>query len=177
MTVPRDPTARDPADPLGSGSVGGPAASAPNTAGEPIPPAPTTASPVTDGSPTPTPTAPSTTPSTPPSTPPGTGSPTESGSGGAKIKAAALVAGAAALVNKLRKEAPKKAREVREKRVAGRCILLTEMAGRPVAIGPYRDEQAARQDLTRVTGAPQVLELKSQAAYFGTPDSRPSVTP
>ena len=80
-------------------------------------------------------------------------------------------------MNKLRKEAPKKAREVREKRVAGRCILLTEMAGRPVAIGPYRDEQAARQDLTRVTGAPQVLELKSQAAYFGTPDSRPSVTP
>jgi hypothetical protein len=66
---------------------------------------------------------------------------------------------------------------VREKRIAGRCILLTEAAGRPVAIGPYRDAQAARHDLTRVTGAPQVLELKSQAAYFGTPDSDPSVTP
>jgi hypothetical protein len=55
--------------------------------------------------------------------------------------------------------------------------LLTEVAGRPVAIGPYRDEQAARHDLTRVTGTPQVLELKSQAAYFGTPDSDPSITP
>ena len=42
-----------------------------------------------------------------------------------------------------------------------------------MAIGPYRDEQAARQDLTRVTGTPQVLELKSQAAYFTTPDSDP----
>jgi hypothetical protein len=80
-------------------------------------------------------------------------------------------------VNKLRKEGPKMAREVREKRVAGRCILLTEVAGRPVAIGPYRDEQAAGQDLTRVTGAPQVLELKSPAAYFTTPGGDPSVTP
>jgi hypothetical protein len=169
MTVPRDPTSRDPADPFGSGPVGGPAASAPTTAGEAVTPTAAAASPITDGSPTPTPTA--------PSTPAGTGSPTESGRGGAKVKAAALVAGAAALVNKLRKEAPKKARQVREKRVAGRCVLLTEMAGRPVVIGPYRDEQAARRDLTRVTGAPQVLELKSQAAYFGTPDSDPSVTP
>jgi hypothetical protein len=171
MTVPGDPTSRDPADPFGSGPVGGPPASAPTTAGEAATPT-AAALPLTDGSPTPTPTASSTTPSTPA----GTGSPPKSGSGGGKVKAAALVAGAAALVHKLRKEAPKKAREVREKRVAGRCILLTEVAGRPVAIGPYRDEQAARQDLTRVTGAPQVLELKSQA-YFGTPDSDPSITP
>ena len=113
---------------------------------------------------------------TAPSPPAGTGSPPESGRG-AKVKAAALVAGAAALLNKLRKEAPKKAREVREKRIPGRCILLTEIAGHPVAIGPYRDEQAARHDLTRVSGAPQVLELKSQAAYFGPPDSDPSITP
>jgi hypothetical protein len=164
MTVPRDPTSRDPPDPFGSGPVGGPAASAPTTAGEAVTPTAAAASPITDGSPRPTPTA--------PSTPAGTGS----GRGGAKVKAAALVAGAATLLNKLRKEAPRKARQVREKRVAGRCVLLTEVAGRPVVIGPYRDEQVARHDLTRVTGAPQVLELKSQAAYFGTPDSDPSVT-
>jgi hypothetical protein len=169
MNVPRDPTSRDPADPFGSGPVGRPAASAPNTAGEPIPTGPAAASPVTPNGSAPQGT-------TAASTPADTGSRTESGRG-AKVKAAALVAGAATLLNKLRKEAPKKAREVREKRVAGRCILLTEMAGHPVAIGPYRDEQAARQDLTRVTGAPQVLELKSQAAYFGTPDSGPIVTP
>jgi hypothetical protein len=164
MTVPRDPASRDPADPFGSGPVGGTPASAPTTAGEAVTPTAAAASPITDGSATPAPSA--------PSTPAGTGS-----GRGAKVKAAALVAGAATLLNKLRKEAPKKAREVREKRVAGRCILLTEVAGRPVAIGPYRDEQAARHDLTRVTGAPQVLELKSQAAYFGTPDSNPNVTP
>lgn len=105
-----------------------------------------------------------------------TGEGTESGSGG-KVTAAALIAGAAALANKLRKEAPKKAREVREKRAAGRCIILTEVSGRPVALGPYRDEQAARQDLTRVTGAPQVVELKSHAAYFGSPDSDRTNTP
>jgi len=113
---------------------------------------------------------------TPGSAPRRTGEGTESGSG-TKVTAAALIAGAAALANKLRKEAPKKAREVREKRIAGRCIILTEVSGRPVALGPYRDEQAAREDLTRVTGAPQVLELKSHAAYFGSPDSDRTVTP
>jgi hypothetical protein len=107
---------------------------------------------------------------TPRSAPPRTGEGTESGSG-TKITAAALLAGAAALANKVRKEAPKKAREVREKRVAGRCIILTEISGRPVALGPYRDEQAARQDLTRAAGAPQVFELKSPTAYFGPPNS------
>ena len=104
------------------------------------------------------------------------GEATESGTG-TKITAAALVAGAAALANKVRKEAPKKAREVREKRVAGRCIILTEISGRPVALGPYRDEQAARQDLARVAGAPQVLELKSQTAHFGSPNSDRTNTP
>ena len=113
---------------------------------------------------------------TPGSAPRHTQEATESGSG-TKITAAALVAGAAALANKVRKEAPKKAREVREKRVAGRCIILTEINGRPIALGPYRDEQAARQDLTRVAGAPQVLELKSQTAHFGSPNSDRTNTP
>ena len=135
--------------------------------------------PVTTG-PTATPTGRSTA-SPAPATTPGSaprhaGEATESGRG-TKITAAALVAGAAALANKVRKEAPKKAREVREKRVAGRCIILTEISGRPVALGPYRDEQAARQDLTRVAGAPQVLELKSQTAHFGSPNSERTNTP
>jgi len=112
----------------------------------------------------------------PEAAPPRAGKDTESGSG-TKITAAALVAGAAALANKVRKEAPKKAREVREKRLADRRIIITEISGRPVAFGPYRDEQAARQDLTRVPGAPQVLELKSRTAYFGSPDSDRTTTP
>ena len=88
MTVPRDPG--DPADRFGSGPVGGTPASAPTTAGEAVTPTAAAASPITDGSATPAPTA--------PSTPAGTGSLTESGRG-AKVKAAALVAGAATLLN------------------------------------------------------------------------------
>lgn len=159
MTVPRDP--RNPAysDP--------PAMAARNTQPVSTGPAP---APTDRPAVSPTPAA------TPGSAPRRTGEGSESGSG-AKVTTAALIAGAAALANKLRKEAPKKAREVREKRLAGRCIILTEVSGRPVALGPYRDEQAARQDLTRVTGAPQVLELKSHAAYFGSPDSDRTSTP
>jgi hypothetical protein len=162
MTVPRDP--QNPAsygDPAGAE----PAVTARNT--QPVSTGPT-AAPAGRSAVSPTP---ATTPG-----PRGTGEGTESGTG-TKVTAAALIAGAAALANKVRKEAPKKAREVREKRVAGRCIIITEVNGRPVALGPYRDEQAARQDLTRVTGAPQVLELKSQAAYLGSPDNDRTTTP
>jgi hypothetical protein len=45
-------------------------------------------------------------------------------------------------------------------------VIVTEIGSRPVAIGPYRDEQAARQDAARVPGAAQVAQLKSGAAYF-----------
>jgi len=162
MTVPQDP--HNPAsygDPAGAE----PAATARNT--QPVSTGPA-AAPAGRSAVSPTP---ATTPG-----PRGTAEGTESGTG-TKVTAAALIAGAAALANKVRKEAPKKAREAREKRVAGRCIILTEVNGRPVALGPYRDEQAARQDLTRATGAPQVLELKSQAAYFGSPDNDHTTTP
>jgi hypothetical protein len=163
MTVPRDP--QNPAynDPPSAE----PTVAARNT--QPVSTGPT-AAPASRSMVSPAPT------NSPESAPRRTGEGTESGSG-AKVTTAALIAGAAALANKLRKEAPKKAREVREKRVAGRCIILTEVSGRPVALGPYRDEQAARQDLTRVTGTPQVLELKSHAAYFGSPDSDRTNTP
>jgi hypothetical protein len=33
-------------------------------------------------------------------------------------------------------------------------------------IGPYRDEEAARQDVARVPGAAQIAQLKSGTAYF-----------
>lgn len=88
-------------------------------------------------------------------------------SGGGKVKAAALLAGATALANKVRQEAPKKVKEIREKRVAGRCVLLTNLADREVAIGPYPDEQAARMDLVNFAGVPRVVELVSQASYHG----------
>ena len=163
MTVPRNPQNAAHSNP----SSTEPASTVRNT--EPVTTGPTAAP---AGRSTASP-APATTPG---SAPRHTGEATESGTG-TKITAAALVAGAAALANKVRKEAPKKAREVREKRLAGRCIILTEISGRPVALGPYRDEQAARQDLARVAGVPQVLELKSQTAHCGSPNSDRTNTP
>ena len=85
---------------------------------------------------------------------------------GSKVKTAALVAGAAALANKVRQKAPEKVQEIRQKRVAGRCVILTDLGGRAVAIGPYRSDQAARQDVVKVPGGPRVVELMSQKAYF-----------
>jgi hypothetical protein len=83
-----------------------------------------------------------------------------------KAKTTALLAGAAALANKVRQEAPKKVQEIRQKRAAGRCVILTEHDGRLIAVGPYPDEQAARQDSVKVTGAPSVIELMTQQTYF-----------
>jgi hypothetical protein len=155
---------RDPLD-------AGPAVPEPITAVEPAPVAPGSASAVP-----PPPISPELVTTAPPG-PAGTEQSEESGQGGgAKVKVAAVVAGAAALANKVRKEAPKKVREVREKRVADRCVIVTEAGGCPVAIGPYRNEQAARQDLAQVAGAPQVVELKSRAAYFAAPDGGPTTT-
>lgn len=85
---------------------------------------------------------------------------------GGKLKGAALLAGAAALANKVRQEAPKKVHELREKRAAGRCVILTEADGRALAIGPYKNDEAARQDVFKVGGAPRVVELVSEAAFF-----------
>ena len=90
----------------------------------------------------------------------------ESGQGrGGKVKAAAVLAAAAAVANKVRQEAPKKVQEIRQMRVAGRCVVLAEVDGRQVAIGPYRDERAARQDSANITGVPTVIELVSPTAY------------
>jgi hypothetical protein len=108
-----------------------------------------------------------------PVTPPG---PAEESGRRAGQKVTALLAGAGALAKMVRTEAPKKVREAREKRVAGRRVILTEVDGRRVAIGPYPNDAAARQDTARVSGAPHVVELLSQTAYFGTHDGE-SATP
>lgn len=164
MTVPSDPSHPTYRDPLDADTV------LPTERSTPLEPPtapPVIATPVTPVSPEPVTAA--------PPIPARTDHTDESGGG--KIKAAALIAGAAALANKVRKEAPKKAREVREKRIAGRYVIITEADGRPVAIGPYRDEQAAHHDLTRATNVQHVLELKSPAAYFGSSDSGAGTTP
>lgn len=92
-------------------------------------------------------------------------------------KVAALLGSLGALANKVRTEAPRKVREAREKRIAGRCVILTEVNGRQVAIGPYPNDGAARQDGSRVGGAPEVVELLSQTAFFGTHGDERSTLP
>ncbi len=166
MSIPRDPQDPSYADPFDAPvSPGQTTPLEPATPGSPSTPAATPAAgvePVT---------------ATPPTTPGAAEQPEDSGQGVApKVKAAAVVAGAAALANKVRKEAPKKIREAREKSVAGRYVVLTEVDGRPVAIGPYRKEQVARNDATRVTGPHQVVELRSRAAQFGPTDSESTTT-
>ena len=86
--------------------------------------------------------------------------------GTSKLKAGALLAGAAALANKVRQEAPKKVHELREKRAEGRCVIVTEVDGRMLAIGPYKDAASAEQQAFRVGGDPHVVELVTDAAFF-----------
>ena len=92
--------------------------------------------------------------------------------GPGKAKTAVVVAGVAAVANKVRQEAPKKIHELRGRRAEGRCVIVTEADGRYLAIGPYKNEGAARQDTFKVGGTPTVVEMKSQSAFFEqTPDS------
>src|SRR4051812_24446499 len=90
--------------------------------------------------------------------------------GGGKVKTAALLAGAAALANKVRQEAPKKVQQLREKRAAGRCVIVTEVDGRMLAIGPYKDEASAEPRAFKVGGAPRLVELVTDAAFFAPED-------
>lgn len=97
---------------------------------------------------------------------------TQPDEGGSKVKTAALLAGAAALANKVRQEAPKKLEQIREKRAAGRCVIVTEADGQMLAIGPFKDDDAARQELFNVGGAPRVVELMSESAFFESRTTR-----
>ena len=83
-----------------------------------------------------------------------------------KLDTGGLVASATALVGKLRTEVPKKVRDAREKRAVGRHVVLTERDGRPVAIGPFASSNEAQRIAQRVSGAPTVVELVSETAFF-----------
>jgi hypothetical protein len=50
-------------------------------------------------------------------------------------------------------------------------VLLLEESGRQIAIGPYRDANAARQASTKATAAATVIQLMSPTGYFGPQDS------
>jgi hypothetical protein len=91
--------------------------------------------------------------------------------GGSKAKTAVMLAGAAAVANKVRHEAPKMLQQMREKRAAGRCVIVTEADDRAMAIGPYKNEEAARHDLFKVGGTSRVVELMSDTAFFAPHDS------
>lgn len=168
MTTPEDPrkpTPDDPQNPADNDPVAtGPAESA-------TPPEPLTSSPTAASAPEPAPTPASApiSPATP--TPEGRTDQAEEYGWRAGQKVTALLTGAAALANKVRSEAPTKIREAREKRLAGHRVILTEVDGRAVAVGPYRNDQAAHQDIAKVSGAPRVVELLSPTAHFATKDA------
>jgi hypothetical protein len=156
MTLPDDPQKPTQTEPgVAEPAVSEPLAPVERAVSEPV--APAEPAPVTSGS----------LAETPPTAVPAEGAEEPRPGGGRKGTVAAVLAGAAAVANKVRQEAPKKVKEIREKRAAGRCVILTEVEGRQVAIGPYRDDQTARQDLGTVTGAPRVVELMSPTAYLG----------
>ena len=94
----------------------------------------------------------------------------DSGDGSSKVKTAAVVAGAAALANKVRQEAPKMLNQLRERRITGRRVIITEVDGRFLAIGPYKNEDEARQDAFKVGGNPHIAELVADTAFFARPD-------
>ena len=74
--------------------------------------------------------------------------------------------GAAAIANRVRRDAPSKVHEFREQRAAERCVIVTKVEGRYLASGPYKDGAAAQQDIFNVGGTPHVAELKPQATFF-----------
>lgn len=88
----------------------------------------------------------------------------EAPTGHNKVKGAALLAAAVTVANKVRQEGPKKVQELQERRAAGRYIILREISGRKVAVGPYPNEQTARED-NPVAGFPDLVELLSPKAY------------
>jgi hypothetical protein len=131
---------------------------------------------------------PSDVPAAPPGSAGGEQSPEAGSGGGAKAKITAGVRGVATLARKVGgavagrgaeggRAVAGRARTMREKRAARRCVIVTESSGRPVVIGPYRDEEAARQDVARVPGAAQVAQLKSGKAYFADAEAGPSAGP
>jgi hypothetical protein len=87
---------------------------------------------------------------------------------GGKVKAAGLIAAATALAGKLRTEVPKKVVDVREKRAVGQHVVMTELRGRVVAVGPYRNSSEAQAVTRRMAGTPTAVELVSERAFFST---------
>jgi len=104
--------------------------------------------------------------------PPRADAPVEEDVGPGKLKTGALLAGAAALANKVRQEAPKKVQQLREKRAEGRCVIVTEVDGRMLAIGPYKDAASAEPHVFRVGGNPHIVELVTDTAFFSLDQER-----
>jgi hypothetical protein len=98
-----------------------------------------------------------------------------SGDGGVREKAASVMSAATSFAKKVRREAPKKVQELKEQRASGRHVLLAERAGRTVAVGPYRDAETAQRSASKVTGANQIIELVSEAAFFAPEGGESSV--
>jgi poly-gamma-glutamate capsule biosynthesis protein CapA/YwtB (metallophosphatase superfamily) len=94
----------------------------------------------------------------------------DSSGGGSKAKKAAFVAAATAFANKMRQEGPKKVREIREKRAAGRHVIVADIGGRTVAVGPFPGGEDARRTAEKLSATTRVVELVPPSTYIPSAD-------
>lgn len=162
----------EPGSPTDDVVAGDPFLTAPSDFEAPAVPAPGRAVPEPEPVPTPIAVAPPAqavtlaTDSVEPRNEPAKRSDTESNSG--KVKAAAVLAAAAALTNKVRQKAPEMLRDIRDKRAAGKCVLITERDGVKVAVGPFADKSNAEMNASKVAGVATVVPLISEDAFHNT---------
>jgi poly-gamma-glutamate capsule biosynthesis protein CapA/YwtB (metallophosphatase superfamily) len=98
--------------------------------------------------------------------------PSDNSGGGSKAKKAAFFAAATAFANTVRQEAPKKVREIREKRAAGRHVIVAEIGGRTVAVGPFPGGEDARRNAEKLSGTTRIVELVPASTYIPSTDDQ-----
>ena len=89
------------------------------------------------------------------------------GGDGPKATASALLAGVGSALGRLRRDVPRAVQELQERRTAGRCVLLAQLDGRDVAIGPFAGEAAAREVAQELAaaGSTRIVEVLRPAAF------------
>jgi len=79
----------------------------------------------------------------------------------AKAAAEPLLTGTATLANKAGEDPSKSAEEVYQRQRHGRYVIITDVDGQEVAIGPYPDERAAGAQLRHLVSPARIVALLS----------------
>jgi len=78
-----------------------------------------------------------------------------------KAAAEPLLTGTATLANKAGEDPSKSAEEVYQRQRHGRYVIITDVDGQEVAIGPYPDERAAGAQLRHLVSPARIVALLS----------------